>query len=248
MKQTILNAREILKQAKRVAVFSGAGLSAESGLATFRDPETDALWAKYDPIELASRDGFNAKPERVMDWYAWRRRKLAEANPNAGHFALSQQSRLIQITQNVDNLLEQAGVADNKIFHLHGEILKDHCDALCGYREIIDIHNPPLLRKCPSCNKSYMRPSVVWFGESLPAQIWQQSEQICAEIDCLIVIGTSASVYPAAGLIHIARQNRARIILLNTRESPVSAMADIELIAPSGEVLPELLAGIDISS
>jgi len=246
--ETILKARKILMQAKHVAVFSGAGLSAESGLATFRDPETDALWAKYDPIELASRNGFHADPERVMDWYAWRRRKLAEAKPNPGHFALAKYPNLIQITQNVDNLLEQAGVANKHINHLHGEIIKDHCDALCGYSETIHLENAPLLRTCPSCQQAYMRPSVVWFGEALPDQTWQASEQLCRVIDCLLVIGTSATVYPAAGLIDIAQQNDAKVILLNTQESPVSGLADIEMIGPSGEILPQLLDELKISS
>ena len=243
----LLSAREILAEAKCVAAFSGAGLSAESGIATFRDTETDALWSRFDPTELASVTGFEGNPERVADWYCWRRTKVAKAQPNAAHFALAKQAGLIHITQNVDDLSERAGADEQNILHVHGKITKDHCHAVCGYEESIDLHDPPAFRRCPKCD-NVMRPSVVWFGESLPQDVWRRAAAVCRRTDCLIVIGTSATVYPAASLIEIVCANRGRIIVINTNPSEGSHMATVELIGPAGEILPNLLDGTEINS
>ncbi len=243
----LADARALLIQAKHVAAFIGAGLSAESGISTFRGAQADALWSRFDPAALASREGFFANPEHVIEWYNWRRQTLAKASPNPGHVALGKQKRLIQITQNVDNLLERAGVPGQHIYHLHGTITKDRCDAFCGYERTLDLEHPPSLGKCPQCGH-FLRPAVVWFGEGLPLDTWKKAESLCARIDCLLVIGTSASVYPASGLIHTARNSGARIIIVNTQPSDVSDMASVELTGPSGEILPELLEGLDICS
>ena len=241
------DAREWLVTANNVAVFSGAGLSAESGIATFRDTETDALWSRFNPAELASVAGFEAHPERVADWYCWRRTKVAKAQPNAAHRALAIQPGLIHITQNVDDLSERAGASERNILHLHGTITKDHCHATCGYEEAINLNNPPALTRCPECN-SLMRPSVVWFGENLPGDVWTRAAELCHRVDCLLVIGTSATVFPAAGLIDIVRRNHGRIIVINTNPTPENHLATIELIAPAGEIVPKLLDGIEINS
>lgn len=233
-------ARNLLQQCHHSAVFSGAGLSAESGIFTFRDPDPNSLWNRFDPTELASRSGFLDNPQRVIEWYAWRRKNLSTAQPNAGHLCLAQQPALVQITQNVDNLLERAGVSNEQIYHLHGEINRDRCDAECGYSEEIDLSHPPGLRECPACKNSYMRPAVVWFGEALPSQIWQQSEQLCRRVECLIVVGTSAMVYPAAGLISLTQESSGKIIVINKEDSPASDLADFNLRGPSGELLPAL--------
>lgn len=244
---TLEQARQILQQARSVVCFSGAGLSAESGISTFRDTETHALWSRFDPMKLASPEGFAENPARVIDWYNWRRQTLALAQPNAGHRALARQPALIQITQNVDNLLEQAGCSPQHVIHLHGDITEDRCNDNCGYRERVDLQNPPPLRHCPRCD-GWLRPAVVWFGESLPQREWQQADTLARHSDCLLVVGTSASVYPAAGLIHLARRNGARIIVINTQRSDASQLADLELIGPSGQWLPSLLQERQLSS
>ena len=231
----------------RVACFSGAGLSAESGVATFRDSETHALWKQFNPMDLASPEGFNANPKRVIDWYNWRRAQLAGIQPNPGHQALAAQTAMVQITQNVDNLLERAGLPNERILHLHGTITHDHCNR-CHYSDPIDFHQPPDYRICPKCQIGEMRPSVVWFGEALPDQTWQAAENLCRQLDILLVVGTSAAVYPAAGLIQIAKSVGATIIIVNTQPSEASYLADMELIGKSGEVLPELLAELCLSS
>lgn len=236
-------ARDILRRARSVAVFSGAGLSAESGVSTFRGATADAFWSRYDPAELASPEGFAANPERVIDWYNWRRSALARAAPNAAHIALAAQAELLHVTQNVDDLLERAGVAEPRIQHLHGVIGKDRCHAQCGYEEAIDLAHPPSLRTCPRCEQP-MRPAVVWFGERLPTATWLQAEAICASADCLLVIGTSATVYPATALVDLARARGSRIVVVNTQSSDTGYGGDAELIGRAGTVLPELLDGL----
>jgi len=231
-----------------VAAFSGAGLSAESGLATFRDPDRDALWSRFDPTELASLQGFEANPQRVIDWYDWRRSNYAAVEPNAAHRALAAQPRMVQITQNVDHLLEQAGVAAERILRLHGNILYDRChDPGCDYRERVDLDQPRGLRACPRCG-AYLRPAVVWFGESLPQDAWLAAERLCGELDCLLVIGTSATVYPAAGLIELARRQRSRVIVIDPNPGAASDLADIHLAAPAARILPALLDGFELAS
>lgn len=248
LRQRLLTAREILANSPRVAAFSGAGLSAESGLATFRDPDGEALWSRFDPIELASLEGFEANPERVIDWYNWRRGKLAAVAPNAAHRALASQPRMIQITQNVDHLLEQAGVAAERIYHLHGDILHDRChDPDCGHCERVDLEKPLRLRTCPRCG-AYLRPAVVWFGEPLPQDTWMQAERLCAQLDCLLVIGTSATVYPAAGLIGLVRDNGGRIVVVDPNSNASSSTSDLHLAGPAAKLLPRLLEGLGLAS
>ncbi len=241
-------ARDLLAQSRRVAAFSGAGLSAESGLSTFRDPDPDALWSRFDPTELASVAGFEANPQRVIDWYNWRRARYAAVHPNAAHRALAAQPRMIQITQNVDHLLEQAGVPAQQVYHLHGSILHDRChSAVCDYREEVDLASAQSLRACPRCGDS-MRPAVVWFGENLPQDTWTRAQHVCAALDCLLVIGTSATVYPAAGLVTLARQYGSRVIVVDPNPGAAGEVADLSLARPAGEVLPRLLEGFDLAS
>jgi len=241
-------ARRILNRCNRVAAFSGAGLSAESGLPTFRDSEPDALWSRYDPMELASVSGFEANPVRVIDWYNWRRANYAGVQPNAAHRALAAQSRMIQITQNVDDLLERAGVPRQQVYHLHGSILRDRCqNSACEYNERIDPASPQPLRSCPHCG-AHMRPAVVWFGENLPQAIWDRAQGLCLALDCLLVIGTSATVYPAAGLIELARQCGSRVIVVNPDPRAAADGGDVYLAGSAAAVLPALLEGFDLAS
>ena len=239
--EKIEQAVALLKKSQRPVSFSGAGLSAESGIATFRDPDEDGLWDQYDPMKMASPDGFEADPVLVINWYNWRRRKLARVKPNPGHFALALDSRFNHITQNVDHLLECAGVDENKIEHLHGTITKDRCNhPECDHIETIDINHPPELHLCPLCNHT-MRPAVVWFGESLPPAVWVAAESHCYTTDCLLVVGTSATVYPAAGLIQLAKSMGAKVIVVNKDHNEASSMADIEIMGSAAELLPQLL-------
>ncbi|MCZ6837488.1 MAG: NAD-dependent protein deacylase [Planctomycetota bacterium] len=233
-------ASDLISKASRVVSFSGAGLSAESGVATFRDANTQGVWTKFDPMKLASPQGFQDDPKLVIDWYADRRRYVAQAQPNAAHVALASRGEMQHITQNVDDLLIRAGVDPDILIQLHGTIASDHCHDLCGYEEAINLSDPPSLHACPRCGGS-MRPSVVWFGESLLPEAWNKAEQACIECDVLLVIGTSAEVYPAAGLLDLSKSNGATIIIVNTESSGASHLADLELTGNAGEIIPHLL-------
>jgi NAD-dependent deacetylase len=169
--------------------------------------------------------------------------QLADAQPNAAHLGLAKHPRLAQITQNVDDLLERAGVPAGSVLHLHGTIGKDRCNAGCGYEEAIDLARPPPLRACPRCG-TYLRPAVVWFGEPLPQRVWNDAQRICAAVDCLIVVGTSATVYPAAGLIEIAAAAGSKVISINTEPSGSFGAEHIELVGPASVLLPQLLDGL----
>jgi NAD-dependent deacetylase len=243
-----LAVRALLSNGVRVAAFSGAGLSADSGLATFRDPDSYALWSRCDPMQLASLEGFEAAPQTVIDWYNWRRARYAAVSPNAAHRALAAQTRLVQITQNVDNLLEQAGAEPERVLHLHGSILQDRChNPACDHTEAVDPAAPPPLRACPRCG-SRLRPAVVWFGESLPRDTWVRAERLCRTLDCLLVIGTSATVYPAAGLIELVRAAGGRIIVVDPRAGAASGATDIHLAGSAASLVPPLLDGLELIS
>jgi NAD-dependent deacetylase len=235
-------ARQLVREATHIVAFSGAGLSAESGVPTFRDADTGGFWVDYDPQKLASPEGFRADPELVMSWYNDRRRGVHRAQPNAAHRALAARPDIVNVTQNIDDLLHRAG-AEN-VIQLHGTLTVDRCDARCGYTELVDLGAPEPLRPCPMCG-TRLRPDVVWFGEMLPAKAWRQAEQACLACDLMLVVGTAAEVYPAAGLIGLARSGGSAIVVINTKPSEASAMADIELIGPAGELLPALLATPD---
>jgi NAD-dependent deacetylase len=198
-------------------------------------------------MELASPEGFEENPERVIEWYNWRRTSVAHAQPNAAHIALAQHPDLLQITQNVDDLLERAGVAASAVLHVHGTIGKDRCNASCGYEEAINLARPPSLRACPRCG-AHLRPAVVWFGETLPQRVWSEAKRICAELDCLIVVGTSATVAPAASLIDIAAEAGSTIISINTEPSGSFGAEHIELLGAASVLLPLLLEGLTTNS
>lgn len=229
--------------ARHPVSFSGAGLSAESGVATFRDKSEDALWSKFDPTELASQAGFKSNPEMVIDWYNSRRRSVAMAKPNAAHLALASQKHWVHITQNVDQLLEAGGAEPADVLHLHGILSEDHCNANCGHSEHVDISAPTALYSCPNCGAP-MRPSVVWFGEALSQDVLQAAVSAIRKADLLLVVGTSAMVRPAAGLIDLARENSADIIVVNTEQSSTLMAQDIELIGNAGVLIPALFKAL----
>lgn len=228
----------------KVVVLTGAGISAESGIPTFRGK--DGLWKKHDPMKLATPEAFGKNPKLVWEWYDWRRQLIAKAKPNEAHLLLADLERklgdLWVVTQNVDGLHQRAG--SKKVIELHGNIWKVRCTS-CGaedydYRAPL----PEIPPKCKSCG-GLLRPGVVWFGEPLPMDALQSAYTLAQEADIFMVIGTSAQVYPAAELPFIAKNNGAKLIEINPEETPVTPYADISLrkTASEGlkEVIPELL-------
>ena len=234
--EEINRARALLAGAGRIVTFSGAGLSAESGIPTFRDVQT-GLWAQYDPTELASPEGFARNPALVIDWYNDRRRNLSSAEPNAAHEALARRDNLTPITQNVDHLLEAAGACG--VLHLHGRIDSDRCHRACGFETPVDIADPPGLRACPRCGAP-MRPSVIWFGETLPPVVWEMAVEAITTADALLVVGTSGVVFPAAGLIDLAHRSDTSIIVVNAE--PIRSPANVRLIGPAADLVPLILS------
>lgn len=230
-------------QARHIAVLTGAGMSAESGVPTFRDAQT-GLWARFNPQELATESAFRAHPQRVWDWYAHRREMIAAVLPNAGHaalaaFARKHPGRMTLITQNVDGLHQQAGQTD--ALALHGNIAEDRwLDAprACCQVDAIEAGRPP---RCPVCG-NLRRPAVVWFGENLPARALDAAEHAARGCDLMLVVGTSGEVYPAAGLAFTAHQSGARIVIVNPEPTPLDGVAELCLREPAAKCLPVLLA------
>ncbi|WP_284335468.1 SIR2 family NAD-dependent protein deacylase [Comamonas sp. NoAH] len=237
--------RQWVQAAQQVVVFSGAGVSAESGVPTFRDTHT-GYWAQFDPQEMASEQGFRAHPQRVWQWYAYRRVLVAQVQPNAAHHALvtyaqANPGKLSLITQNVDGLHQRAGSLD--AIGLHGDLMRNqwlnaccpHCDtdaALAAGGE------PP---QCVACN-NMLRPGVVWFGEHLPEQALEQAEAAANACDVMLVVGTSGVVYPAAGLVFQAHQSGAKIVVINPEATELDMLADALLRGPAAQLVPAVLA------
>jgi NAD-dependent deacetylase len=230
-----------LHRARFVAALTGAGISAESGVATFRDAQT-GLWARFDPRELATPDAFARNPKRVWDWYAWRRERVAAVEPNAGHRALveleGRVSEFLLITQNVDGLHQRAG--SRKLVELHGNIARVKCSREGTIAENWSAEEGEVPR-CANCG-ALLRPDVVWFEEMLPEPALVAAEDAARRCDVLLVIGTSAEVYPAAGLPMLAHEHGALVVEINPNETPLSARADYVLRGASGVVLPRLVS------
>ena len=231
-----------LRGARFVAVLTGAGVSAESGVPTFRDTQ-QGLWARFDPRELATPSAFARNPKRVWDWYAMRREIVGGVAPNSAHVALAALERRVPefllITQNVDGLHQRAG--SQRVVELHGNIARVKCSregTLVATWEDPGDELPP---RCPACG-AFLRPDVVWFEELLPPEPLAHAEEAARHCDVLLVVGTSAEVYPAAALPEHARRGGARVIEINPNETPLTAEADYTLRGPAGSVLPALLA------
>ena len=230
---------DTLRQARAVMIFTGAGVSAESGLPTFRDPQ-QGLWAKYRPQDLATPEAFARDPETVWRWYQWRRRVHADVAPNAAHRAIAaMQARNPQamlVTQNVDRLHELAG--SEGVIHLHGSVFRNKC-AACGV-EMPDVpHDLDAPPRCASCG-GLCRPDVVWFGEGLPQHEWRRAAEIAQAAEVVLSIGTSATVYPAAELPLLAKRAGALVIQINPEPAPLDRIAH-NLRGAAGALLPALL-------
>lgn len=239
-------ARDAIRAASRVVFFTGAGMSAESGIPTFRDALT-GLWERFDPASLASAEGYEADPALVWGWYEWRRQKVMQAAPNAGHraiarFATGGTVATAVVTQNVDDLHERAG--SRAVMHLHGRIDHFRCN-LCTFEHTLtpSERTAPLPPPCIACGGP-VRPGVVWFGEALPVRVLDHAWRAAERCDVMLVVGTSGVVYPAAQLPLLAHHAGARIIVVNLECSPLTDMADVCLQGPAGEMLPALVAAL----
>lgn len=236
---------DALRAARAVVVLTGAGISAESGIATFRDA-MDGLWAKFDPSELATPEAFARDPAMVTRWYDERRLRCAKVRPNPGHQALAKLEQelarehrsFMLITQNVDRLHQKAGSVN--VVELHGSIWVWRC-VTCGVEK--EYRGGAFDSYPPACGcGGVLRPGVVWFGESLPAEAIRASEKALAACDLFFSVGTSSVVFPAADFIHAAQAAGARTVEVNLEPTPVSHLADWSIFGKAGEVLPFLVA------
>ncbi|MCR4440139.1 MAG: NAD-dependent deacylase [bacterium] len=229
-----------LRHARSVAVLTGAGVSAESGVPTFRG--ADGLWKKFRPEELATFEAFQRNPELVWEWYQYRRTLIRDIQPNPGHFAVAELEAMVPdfslITQNVDGLHRKAG--SRNVLELHGNIMRNRCTA-CG-TIVADVAVTPQsgLPRC-ACGGLF-RPDVVWFGEMLPMNTWEEALAAARRAEVFFSIGTSAVVYPAASLPLESKANGAYVVEVNFEPTPLSAVAHEAIRGKSGEVLPQLIA------
>ncbi len=232
-----------LRNARKVAALTGAGVSAESGVPTFRDAQT-GLWAQFKPEELATPGAFLKNPRLVWEWYEWRRQLVQNAKPNPAHFALAEMENKFPgftlITQNVDDLHQRAG--SRQVIEIHGNITRTKCfqedTVVTQWNETGEV--PP---KCPRCG-GLLRPDVVWFEEALPEIPTEAAFAASRDCDVFLCIGTSAVVYPAASLPLEALQHRATVIEINPEVTPLTSKASYVLNGPAGEILPGLLTEV----
>lgn len=228
-----------LLSARKVVVLTGAGVSAESGISTFRDK--DGLWQKFKPEELATPEAFQRNPQMVWEWYDFRRKKIQSVKPNLAHLALSQMEKIfpdfLLVTQNVDGLHQKAG--SQKILELHGNLNRNKCFSCerIYQNSDFDAKTVPPLCKCGG----YLRPDVVWFGELLPELALDKAQKAAGQAELFFSIGTSAIVYPAAALPFLAKEKGAFVVEINTCQTEISTFLDELLLGKAGEVLPEIV-------
>ena len=256
-KQDVARAGALIADAQRITVLTGAGISAESGVPTFRGHQ--GLWRSFRPEELATPEAFRRDPRLVWQWYAWRRSLIAECEPNAAHLALAElgldrPGAVTLVTQNVDGLhhraarsvAEASGVSPDAAFPLevHGAIHRDRCSA-CALRMdatgVADFQGDAPLPSCPSCG-SPMRPDVVWFGESLEAAVIDAAFAAAAASEVCLVVGTSALVHPAASVPEVTRAAGGAVVEVNLDPTPLTPSSTVTILGEAGSILPELLA------
>ena len=227
-----------LRDARHVCILTGAGVSAESGVPTFREAQ-DGLWAEYNPQDLATPEAFVADPVLIWRWYRWRRDTVAAVQPNPGHDAIARLAEFVSdltlVTQNVDNLHQRAG--SRHVIEFHGNIFEDRCFADGSLQQGDDADAVPV---CTDCG-SNLRPGVVWFGEAIPERALHASSAAAADCDVFLSVGTSSLVYPAAGLADLAKQSGAVVAEINPNPTMNAANFDFAIVGNSGVVLPELV-------
>jgi len=232
----------ILFQAKRIAVLTGAGVSQESGLRTFRDAQT-GLWTEHKPEDLASPEAFARDPKLIWDWYALRRKKICSVEPNPGHTALAEMEKWVRIftliTQNVDGLHYKAG--NRNVLELHGNLQRVRCSEC--YLVADTWEETEEVPRCANCG-GFLRPDVVWFGESLPRAELESAVEAARTCQVFFSVGTSGLVQPAAALAYAARNKGAVIVEVNLEPTPLTDKVDFFLQGRSGEVLPELVRAV----
>jgi len=232
--------RSKLAMVGKVVVFTGAGMSAESGVPTFRGE--DGIWKRFKPEELANFDAFIKNPDLVWEWYRHRKRLISEISPNAGHYAIASMERIFGtvtvITQNIDNLHRRAG--STNVHELHGNIGRNYCIG-CGkgYPDELLI-SATAVPRCTLC-QSLIRPDVVWFGELLPADEWDASISAAERAELFFAVGTSAVVFPAASIPLTAKRAGAFVVEINIESTDLTPKADEYILGKAGEVLPELV-------
>jgi len=227
-----------IKNYKKIIFVTGAGISQESGIPTFRGK--DGLWRNYDPMKLATIDAFYENPKLVWEWYNERRNNIFQAQPNPGHNAIAELEKYAQVmvlTQNIDGLHKKAG--SSNILELHGSIVKIKC-SVCDYNEEIltEISNFPPICKCGNI----LRPDVVWFGEPLPQDVWQNAIKFASQCNLMVIVGTSLAVSPANTLPLYAKQNNATLIEINPEKTEMSEEMDENIRNTSVETLPKLVS------
>ncbi|WP_407354145.1 SIR2 family NAD-dependent protein deacylase [Luteimonas sp. R10] len=241
----------------RIVLLTGAGMSAESGIPTFRDALT-GLWARFDPQRLATPEAFDDDPALVWGWYRWRAARARQARPHAGHLGIAALETLGHavsvVTQNVDDLHERAG--SSRVLHLHGRLLASRC-AGCGARIDPDpiVAAPPPAGDgareeppaCAHCDGGRFRPDVVWFGESLPGEAWNAAQEAIVACDLLLVVGTSGLVHPAAALPLHALAQGTPVLEINPERTALSTRADAAWPLPAAAGIERLLARLDAS-
>lgn len=249
----LADALRLARRARTVEVFTGAGMSAESGLVTFRDKDT-GLWSKVDPAALASVDSWAKDPEPMWAWYLWRSKLANQADPNAGHRAIGEWGELDGVervgvtTQNIDNLHERGGA--DEVVHLHGSLFEYRCSSCSRpWEGEVEIPDEPVERMtppaCPLCG-DLVRPGVVWFGEALPQREWALAEQRMREADLVIIVGTSGVVQPAASLPLIAAERGTPLLEISPEETELSRFADVSWRTTAAAGLPELVMGMKV--
>lgn len=240
------SALKLAQESSNVTVFTGAGMSAESGIQTYRD-DTTGLWENVDPQAMASISAWARDPEPMWAWYLWRATLAQRAEPNAGHVALAEWASIGTIvTQNIDNLHERAGA--HNVIHLHGSLFEWRC-TICSrpYRKV-ELLDEPVERltppQCPLCG-NYIRPGVVWFGEALPQREWNQAETAISNSDLLVIVGTSGVVQPAASLPLIAVEMGIPVLEISPADTELTRFADVSWRTTAAVGLPELVAALN---
>ena len=232
-----------LQSAKKIVFFTGAGISAESGIATFRG--VDGIWNKMKPEELASFDAFMRNPDLVWEWYQHRRDIINKCIPNPGHIAIvgfEKYYDVTVVTQNIDNLHRRAG--SKKVFELHGNIERNYCIDCRTFYNSPDLEISRTALRCKKCG-GLVRPDIVWFGEMLPPDQLKGGEYAAEQSDICFVVGTSAVVYPAAYIPITAREAGSYIVEVNIEPTELTRYADYSLFGKSGEILPEILSAVE---